>query len=459
MTLIFLGGCSDDDGSPQPDTGAPDASLPDSASADSSVDEDAATDEVAGAIFALTNRHNPSAQISAADDAADEDLENEVVSYARMADGSLVQVGVFPTGGVGENIRNSGANPLASQDPLILSEDQRFLFAVNAGSETVTSFRVMDDASLEQASVVGTSGASDAQNPVSLTIRGNILYVANSGAFFDDAGAELTALPDDRNRTQASLLGFTVADDGSLTELADSELPGIGANVGSVEFSTSGRQLYVTQRRTNDIIAVQLNEDGTPARDASGAPMMQSLTANTPQPFGTDILSTADGETLLVSEGNNGEEGLSALSSYRVEDDGSLTVVSASSGTEGDPLVTGFTFGCWVEIAQGPEGNFAYVANTPDGTLTSYTLAPDGSITRLASEAANAGIEADENLNGAGVLDTEIVWPFLYQVVNVDSRIAQWQISPDGSLQRQQDLEIVDTELFRPRMFVGIAGF
>ena len=49
--------------------------------------------------------------------------------------------------------------------------------------------------------------------------------------------------------------------------------------------------------------------------------------------------------------------------------------------------------------------------------------------------------------------------PYLYQVVNNDGRIAQFFINESGGLDRQQNLEIVDTELFRPAMFVGIAGF
>ena len=91
---------------------------------------------VVGAMYALTNQHDPSQQISASDDAPSEpDRVNQVVAYSRGTDGSLFQIGVYDTGGIGENIRASGANPLASQDPLIVSKDQRFVFAVNAGSE------------------------------------------------------------------------------------------------------------------------------------------------------------------------------------------------------------------------------------------------------------------------------------------------------------------------------------
>ena len=188
---------------------------------------------------------------------------------------------------------------------------------------------------------------------------------------------------------------------------------------------------------------------------------MTTVASNTPQPFGTDLVAAADDDDediLVVSEGNNGVPGRSAASSYRLSEDGELTAVSVSTGEADDPLITGFTFGCWIEIAQGPDGDFAFVANTPDGTLTSYSLADDGALAVLESEAGDAGIDGDDTQNGGGVLDTEVTWPFLYQVVNNDSRIAQWEIQSDGSLVRQESVEIVDARL-RARQWVGIAGF
>jgi len=425
--------------------------------ADDDAADDAAGDSdvrIVGAMFALTNQHDPSQQISASADAPSEpDRVNQVVAYSRGVDGSLQQIGVYDTGGVGENIRASGANPLASQDPLIVSKDQRFVFAVNAGSESISSFVINDDFSLTPASLnVSTTGGSGAQNPVSLTIFENILYVANSGNFVDENGVELTTLPQDRNRVNSSIIAFTVGDDGTLTELAGSEIPGIAANVGSIEFSSDGGSLSITERRTNEIITVGL--------DANGLPVSESfINSVTEQPFGTDLYPADIGDILLVSEGNNGAPGLSALSSYLVEDDGSLTGISLSTGIEGDPLTTGFTFGCWVEFVETPNGDFAYVSNTPDGVITSFEVSDSGELTLLESLAATAGIGGDDTQNGGGVLDAEITFPYLYQVVNNDGRIAQYFINDQGGLDRQQGLEIVDTELFLPAMFVGIAGF
>ena len=160
-------------------------------------DDDVLNDGVgaagAGAIYALTNQHDPSQQISASEDAASlPDSVNQVAAYSRASDGTLSLLGVYDTGGIGENIRNSGANPLASQDPLIVSKDERFVFAVNAGSESISSFVINEDYSLTPADLnVPTGGASGSQNPVSLTMFEDILYVVNTGNFVDEAGNEL----------------------------------------------------------------------------------------------------------------------------------------------------------------------------------------------------------------------------------------------------------------------------
>ena len=420
--------------------------------------------DVAGGMFALTNGHNPRIQVSAAADAENLGLVNYVVAYKRLLDGTLIEVGAFPTGGLGENIRNSGANPLASQDALILSEDNTMLFAVNPGSETVSSFTI-DPATfaLTLVSQVSTLGQSGGQNPISLTVRNNVLYVANTGIFIDGN----QTVPAVRNRINSSIIGFTIGADGSLTELPGSEYAGdnIAANAGSIEFNAAGNALYITERRTNQILKVGVNPDGTLLLDpTTDRAMVARLTSSTDQPFGTDIINVDNAEVLLVSQGNNGVAGLSALSSYTVDNTtgGTITPVSQSAGTDGDPLVTGFTFGCWVEAINGPGGvAYAYVANTPDGTLTGYSVDDTGALTRL----DDAGV-ATGDVGGAGVLDTEIVWPFVYQVVSVgddaddtnNSRVAVFELSPDGSLTRRADLD-QENPAFQPRMFAGIAGF
>ena len=443
----------------------------------------AAPDQPAGALFALTNRFDNSERLRAEgqDVLPATEAGNEVVVFARMDDGSLERVGAFPTGGIGANIRNSGANPLASQDPLIVTDDRRFVFAVNAGSDSITSFRVESDLSLTVAETVSTAGATNAARPVSLTYRNNVLYVLNSGVFVDGDGEELDFVPagsaPERRRQRSGIIGFFVEADGRLSSIPGSELTvntstsgdgALAANGGSIEFSADGNSLYITERRTNNIVTVRLNGDGTPAL-SNGTPEMSTIASTTPQPFGTDIITTPDGvEVLVVSQGNNGVEGLSTLSSYTIGSDGVLRPASLSFGTQDDPFVTGFTFGCWVETVLGSNGLvYAYTANTPDGTLTGYRVDnADGTLTRLEQPDANGDIPATANVGGAGVLDTEIAGGYLYQVVSVgdpedatnNARIAVFGINDGGALTRQAALDTEDP-LFVTGQFVGVAGY
>jgi len=57
---------------------------------------------------------------------------NKVWSYARAADGTLTLAGSFGTGGTG-----AGITHLDSQGSVALSQDGKFLFAVNAISNDI----------------------------------------------------------------------------------------------------------------------------------------------------------------------------------------------------------------------------------------------------------------------------------------------------------------------------------
>ena len=76
-----------------------------------------------GAVFAATN----------------DVTHNEVVMYTRTATGELKYVGNFDTGGRGQGGYN---DPLQAQSSILLSPDHRYLLAVNAGSSTVSVFKV-----------------------------------------------------------------------------------------------------------------------------------------------------------------------------------------------------------------------------------------------------------------------------------------------------------------------------
>src|SRR5437773_3612487 len=107
-----------------------------------------------GAVYTLTNRV----------------AGNAVAVFTRGADGRLSSAGTVATGGTG-----TGAG-LGSQGAVVLSDDGRQLFAVNAGSNDVSEFTA-GAAGLSLASRPSSGGTL----PIRLTEHGNDLYLMDAG--------------------------------------------------------------------------------------------------------------------------------------------------------------------------------------------------------------------------------------------------------------------------------------
>ena len=252
---------------------------------------------------------------------------NAVIAFERSADGSLSPAGSFATLGNG-----TGAG-LGSQGAVTLSDDGKYLFAVNAGSNTITSFTV-DGANLSRISTVPSGGTL----PISITVHDNLLYVLNGG------GTE-------------NITGFTVAASGALTGLAGSSRPLSGSGVGpaQVSFDPSGRWLVVTEKTTNLIDVYAVGGNGL-----ASAPVVNPSAGQTPFGFAFNQHGV-----LIVSEAFGGAANASAVSSYTLGAGGSLGVVSAS-------VPTTETAACWVAVTA--NGKFAYATNTGSATVTGFEV-------------------------------------------------------------------------------------
>ena len=83
--------------------------------------------------------------------------------------------GIYQTGGLGGVLNGSVVDHFASQGSLAYNAGQGLLYAVNAGSNTVSVFAVHGDAlALQQ--VVWSGGAF----PVSVAVHGDLVYVLNA---------------------------------------------------------------------------------------------------------------------------------------------------------------------------------------------------------------------------------------------------------------------------------------
>ena len=105
----------------------------------------------------------------------DNPVGNQVVAYDRAADGTLTQAGVYNTGGKGGVLEGAVTDHLASQGSLAYDAQHRLLFAVNAGSDTVSVFGVSgDQLSLRQ--VIDSGGSF----PASVAVRSGLVFVLNA---------------------------------------------------------------------------------------------------------------------------------------------------------------------------------------------------------------------------------------------------------------------------------------
>src|SRR5947209_5872078 len=102
---------------------------------------------------------------------------NRVIMFTRRANGTLAQLGSVATGGRGTTAEPPFDFPIVdTSGSMVLTPDGKLLFVVNAGSNTVTSFRVTANG-LKRVSVASSHGAV----PVTLASSKGLLYVANEG--------------------------------------------------------------------------------------------------------------------------------------------------------------------------------------------------------------------------------------------------------------------------------------
>src|SRR5262245_49168804 len=153
---------------------------------------------------------------------------NHVLVFARAGDGTLAAAGSFETGGLGTG------GDLGNQGALVLSRNERWLFAVNAGSDEISAFAVRP-----KGLALVDRLPSGGRRPISLTVHNDLLYVLNAGGGAGD---------------QDNITGFQV-DDGHLSQIPGSTRPLSAASTGpaQVQFEAGGRVLVVTEKGTSRI--------------------------------------------------------------------------------------------------------------------------------------------------------------------------------------------------------------
>lgn len=315
---------------------------------------------------------------------------NAIAVYDRSPTGILTEAGTYPTGGKGGAAAGAASDKLASQGSLLYDRGHDLLFAVNAGSDSVSVFDVAGDR-LSLTQVVPSGG----QFPASLTAHGNLLYVLNAGGpgnvnGFRIAGGRLHPLP---GSTRS--LG-----------LANSNPPNFLTSPGQVGFTPDGTRLIVTTKASgSDIDVFSMLPNGRP----SAIPVVNP--AATPVPF---AFTFQPGSGRLV----DGEAGTSSLTTYALHSDGTLT----------DPrsLSDGQTALCWITSVRG----YYYVSNTGSNTVSGYRLAADGTPSLITPTGIVATTETG-TIDSATAADQ-----FLYVETGVAGTVDEFRVNDDGTLTR-----------------------
>jgi 6-phosphogluconolactonase (cycloisomerase 2 family) len=291
-------------------------------------------------------------------------LANRVVVFNRYMDGTLHQIQVVKTGGKGGLQPQPGCTPpggcpiLDTQGEVVLSPNGKWLLAVNAGSNTVSSFRVTPFG-LKLVDVTNSGGVF----PNSLTMHGNLAYVLNSNSH-NIAGAHIAAN------------GHILPISGSVRPLVGQVVPGLARQIG---FDNTGHVLVVTllgdptampPSPSNTIDTFRVHPNGS-----ASAGTAHNATSAFPFGFAFDPVR----DHLVVSQINSlAGAPVGDAASYNVSQFGGMAPLS-TAGTHGFAP-------CWVAINGG--GSRAYVVNTGGGapsgsTVSTFGLASNGHLSLL----------------------------------------------------------------------------
>ena len=250
---------------------------------------------------------------------------NAILKYRIRNNGSLQLAETIQAGGAGTGVK------LGSQGAVVVDKEHEWLYAVNAGSNSISSYKIHGDGSLTLAHTENTHGTI----PVSVTVHGDLLYVLNRGT--------------------DNIHGFRIGAGGMLTAIPGSgrSLSSTAVDAPQLSFLPNGDWIVVTEKATNKISTYKVKNDGS-----VNAGIFTSSTGQTP--FGFDF---SRGEFMIVSNASGGAAGAGTATSYVTGNSGvPQSVNGAKANYQAAP--------CWVAVTK--YGRYAYITNTASNNISSY---------------------------------------------------------------------------------------
>jgi DNA-binding beta-propeller fold protein YncE len=309
---------------------------------------------------------------------------NRVVAYHRSGDGKLTWAHSYSTDGLGGVLTGSVVDHLASQGSLRYDPEHGLLYAVNAGSNTLSVFSVSGD-KLSLRQVINSGGSF----PVSVATYGDLVYAVNA----ENGGSV---------QGYRVFLGrlFPIPGSNRPLGLDPTATPQFTNTPGQVAFSPAGSQLIVTTKANgSDIDVFAVHAGGRLSR----SPVVNSEPGTVP--FG---ISFDQAGHLVIADA-----GTDALASYALAPDGVVSLIDSVGNSQAAT--------CWVA----PAGGFLYASNAGSADVSGYSSSTSGNLTLLGETPTDTGtVDASASAGGH----------FLYVQTGGSGIVDEYKVGPSGSL-------------------------
>jgi hypothetical protein len=396
------------------------------------------------------------------------EFQNRVIHYLRSPDGTVTESERVPTGGAGSGgynpivNRESTPNPFEGARSVILSPDNRRLFATNAGDNSVSSFAIGEDGRLALIDAKRTgnvvAGRSGSAKSLQYDADTGTLYVCHAlgpdhvRLISVDSEGRLTARPE----------RYTVNTEDKPDRVAT-----------MVALSPDSKFLIVG---TTFDEPAKPNPDGSPILWVSrNGDAPHSVASNAPDPDGLVVFPVnghgALGEPLFQDGGGASpwfplflnHRPHQFIIGYAVADGLSLATLDSDGTVSTGPVVQIDTSAgkptelCWLSIT--PDDRTVFATHFGYSYITTFRL--DGNVLSVAKDPACPKVPGDGRfraLNGTVTSGPSDNWlspdgDYLYQIYGNASKLVGYAVRDDGGL---EEITTADIPYNSPQ---GLAGF
>jgi 6-phosphogluconolactonase (cycloisomerase 2 family) len=386
--------------------------------------------------------------------------QNGLVAYGRKPDGTLAYIGEYLSGGAGSRLNTGGPIDALISAHSVANVDNHFVLQVNAGSNTISSFRVNRNFTLTLVSVVSSGGFG----PDTIVERDGVVYVAN---------VESNGVPTGPQNEVGDIDAFALnRETGELREFPGSQRQLVGRPA-ALAIDPNGRSLVVSlyNAGSSAISASAANaelEDFAIVRPGFLTPFPVSAVTSTqrnnaqnrnlPGAIDVAIREVNGHEVVVVAESRewlaNGQPAslsqfqTGSVSTFALDGFGLLRPISLDMPTS-SPITTGptntSTSSCWLSFDA--DGQTFWVVSASSSIISSFRFNDDGSAQEIESRAATGvPVNPDATNPAAGasgfvdVAETRNS-DFLYELESGTGKVDVYRIaSPDAPLTLLQQI-------------------